>query len=115
MKPFHIALIVTGVAALVSAPLVVPNAIQSASLLAQPDNVAKIADYRLNMVPPESFQSNIEQALADDDPELAASLVEVATDLKVQLPSDLIQQVADAQAFHAGRMAGEVLGGFFTG
>lgn len=115
MKPFSIALTAAGVAALASAPLVIPNAIQSVSLLAQPDNVAEIADYQLRMVSPERFQSNIEQALADGDPELAASLVEVAADLKVQLPSELIQQVTDAQSFDAGRMAGEVLGGFFTG
>lgn len=115
MKPSSIALTAAGVAALASAPLVVPNAIQSINLLAQPDNVAEIADYQLRMVPPESFQSNIEQALADGDPELAASLVEVATDLKVQLPSELIQQVTDAQGFDAGRMAGKVLDGFFSG
>lgn len=115
MKPFHAALTVAGVAAIASAPLVVPNAIQSVRLLMQPDNVAEIADYQLGMVPPESFQSNVEQALADGDPELAASLVEVAADLKVQLPSDLIQQVTDAQGFDAGRMVGEIWDGFLKG
>lgn len=115
MKPFHVALTIAGVGALVSAPLVVPNAIQSVRLLAQPDNVAEIADYQLGMVPPDSFRSNIELALSDGDPELAASLVEVATDLKVQLPSDLIQQVREAQGFDAGRMVGEVWDGFLKG
>lgn len=115
VKSYHIALTVAGVAALVSAPWIVPKATQSVSLLMQSDDVAAIVDYQLDMVPPENFQNTIEQALADDDPELAASLVEVATDLKISVPADLVQRVTDAQGFDAGRMAGEVWDGFFKG
>lgn len=115
MKPFNVALTVAGLAALFSGPWVIPKAIQSAHLLAQRDDVVAIAEYQLSTVPPRQFQDAIDQALVDGDPELAASLVEVAAGGDTPVSADLSQRVADAQGFDVGRTAGDVWNGFFKG
>lgn len=113
MRGYHKALSAAGIAALICSPWIVPQAVQSTALLLRPDDVASIVEYRLSTQSPQQFQDAIDQALVDRDPELAASLLEVAAN--APMPADLTQRVADAQGFDAGRIAGEIWDGVFKG
>lgn len=106
---------VAGVALLAAGVWLAPPALNAAALLVQQDDPEAITAYRLKAEPPARIATAIEQALTDSDPELAASLLEIATELATPLPDDLAQRVIDAQGFNPGRLAGDIWSGITTG
>jgi hypothetical protein len=101
-----------------TALLLSPRAIAAGWLLALRDDPAGLADKLLER----KFDSavaarEIDAALAENDPELASSLLELARDRNVSVAPDLAERVASANttAAQAGKAAGNFARGLFVG
>ncbi len=97
-----------------------PHARDAERVLAAQDDPAALSDLQLNSLlrnKPAVFSENIEAALAADDADLAASLVELARGKNVALPEALTRRVADAAAEQssAAHLAGRFATGLVTG
>ena len=71
-----------------------PNTIAALKVLKLAGEGA-IAEYRLSMIPPETYATEIEAALATHDNDLARSLVALAEDQGVAVPAELLTRVAE--------------------
>ena len=100
--------------------LLLPQARRAGAILAAQDDPVQLSDVQLDVTlreRPAVITENIEAALASGDADLAQSLVTLASDKNVSLPSDLTRRVADASADQqsSGQMARQFARGFVTG
>jgi hypothetical protein len=101
--------------ALAAGFVVLPPAVEGLRVLLPGASAAEIVAYRLRGVPPATYAGAIDNALAADDPDLAASLLALADNRDVVLPFDLRQRVAAAQGFDAGRSLRDAWSGLTGG
>ena len=100
--------------------LLLPQARRAGAILAAQDDPVQLSDVQLDVTlreRPAVITENIEAALASGDADLAQSLVTLASDKNVSLPSDLTRRVAEASADQqsSGQMARQFARGFVTG
>jgi len=100
--------------------LLLPQARRAGAILAAQDDPVQLSDVQLDVTlreRPAVITENIEAALASGDADLARSLVTLASDKNVSLPSDLTRRVAEASADQqsSGQMARQFARGFVTG
>lgn len=95
---------------------VLPRGWDAAHILMSKDP-SRIADHRLRTVPADKYAEHIEQALVEEDIELATSLMELAQEQAINLPSTLLQRVQEANSWTAAtsRTAQDVWQGISTG
>lgn len=79
---------------------------------ASPDDLVA---YRLRNVAPSAYETAISEALGNDDPELAASVLMLADSRKVAVGPDVRERVQMAQGFDAGRSLRDAWGGLTGG
>ena len=95
-----------GLALFVAGLLLSPNVWQSIKVLTLAGEGA-IAQYRLALISPEQYVTEIETALAARDGDLARSLIALAKDQKVAVPPALEQQLAELPAVDAFNVLGQ--------
>ena len=100
--------------------LLLPQARRAGAILAAQDDPVQLSDAQLDVTlreRPAVITENIEAALASGDADLAQSLVTLASDKNVSLPSDLTRRVGEASADQqsSGQMARQFARGFVTG
>ncbi|AMM83814.1 hypothetical protein AZF01_05120 [Martelella sp. AD-3] len=79
LKPLRsIGTILIAAALVAATPFVVPNGMDAVRLLAAHDDPVAITDYRLDRLAPSEYEVAILEALADDDPDLAGSVLALA-------------------------------------
>jgi len=95
--------------------VVLPQAEEGVRVLRPGASAEEIVAYRLRGVPPSAYAAAIDNALAGDDPDLAASVIALADNRDVAIPFDLRQRVASAQGFDAGRSLRDAWSGLTGG
>jgi len=95
--------------------MVLPNARDAARLLAASDDPAAIADFRLSRLTGGDYISAIDAALRVEDPELAASLVNLADSRGIPISPADRQKVDEAQGFDVGHLLDEAWRGAAEG
>lgn len=111
----HFPLSLMLIAALAAGFVVLPEAADGLRVLRPGATAAEIVAYRLRGVAPDAYADAIDNALAADDPDLAASLVALADNRDVIIPPELRQRVTDAQGFDAGRSLRDAWSGLSGG
>lgn len=101
-----------------TAALIAPRAWDAGYLLLHPDDSVALADHAVRTsLSPAVARREIEAALAGDDPELAASFLELAGERSVRIDPDLVARVQaeNSPEAQAARAAGSFAQGFVTG
>jgi hypothetical protein len=83
-----------------------PNVWMSAKVLRLASE-GMLAEYRLSLIPPETYADEIGKALDEGDGDLARSLVALAADRKVPIPGELAVRVATLPPFDALNALGQ--------
>ncbi len=105
------------VALVITMPFVVPNGISSARLLASSNDPVAITDYRLDRLDPSDYQAAILEALANDDPDLAGSVLTLADSRGVPVDGALRDrtEVAVSNEMSLGNRLSDMFEGALTG
>ncbi|MBB4122226.1 hypothetical protein [Martelella radicis] len=104
-------------ALVVTTPFVVPNGIDAVRLLAERNDPVAITDYRLDRLAPAQYEVAMLEALADDDPDLAASVMALADNRDIPVDGALRDriEVAVSNENSLGNRLSQLFEGALTG
>lgn len=111
----HAALCAALGVALAAGVIVLPPAWEGLRAVQPGASADDILAYRLRGVPPAVYMTAIDDALAGDDPDLAASVVALADSRSIAIGPDVRQRVEAAQGFDAGRSLRDAWSGLTGG
>jgi len=94
---------------------IAPKLIEAAAIAGFRHDPSQVLLYRLSPLDIKAYETAIESALAKDDPELARSLVDLATDRGMTIGHSLLERIAAAEQFSILRSTGQFLSGAVTG
>ena len=92
-----------------------PRGLAAARSLTGPRDEAASASYLLTHKTADDYTAAAERALSTKDDDLAASIVQLATERGVSLPADLATRIKAAQDEASARMGSDAWNGFLTG
>nr|WP_272211844.1 hypothetical protein [Marinicella sp. W31]MDC2877732.1 hypothetical protein [Marinicella sp. W31] len=101
----------------ITTPFVVPNGISAARLIGAYDDPVAITEYRLDRLPPEQYEVAILEALAGEDPDLAASILALADSRGIRIDGALRDrtEVAVSNQNSIGNQLSDLFEGALTG
>lgn len=94
---------------------VLPRATEAVRIFVLKDDPVARAEHQLSRLNPEHYETAITEAIADDDGDLAASLLALADERGITITPETRQAVTRASATDTARMAGNIVRGAVTG
>jgi hypothetical protein len=94
---------------------VLPRAMDAVTIFGFRDDPVQMLLYRLSGLDKPAYEKEIAAALAEDDPELARSLAELAESRGIAIDKETLQRIAEAEEFSLTRSAGQLWDGVVTG
>lgn len=108
-------LLVAAASLAATAPLLLPHAWDAARLVSLRDDPAGLAGRRLSTLDAEAYAARIEQALAEEDADLARSLAVLAADRGATIAPPLESRIAAAEEEERDGRPLQALNGFLSG